>query len=270
VAAPVHRPGRSETATAIRATRRRAGLVAIAGAVVPGLVAGAVLALLVGWLAGLVAFCAVTVGGALVLWDRSTAIALRVVGATPSGEEDEPRLHNVVEGLCATFGLRMPELWTVNDPVPNACALGRSAHEAVIVVTSGLLQRLDPIALEGIVAHELAHVKRHETVLAGVAVAVLWPYARLTGRDDLLRAVVGRGREYQADALAASTVRYPPGLRDALAAMAAGPVPGAGSVFAPARRAATRWIWADPDPGGRRGSGGLDDVDVRIAALAEW
>jgi len=243
----------------------------VGGAGIPGIVVGAVLTAVAGWPAGLVAFGLVTVLGALLVWYRSTAISLRVLGAVPCRPDDQPRLFNVTEGLCATFGLRVPELWIVDDPVPNACTLGRSAHEAVLVVTAGLLEQLDLIGLEGLIAHELAHVKRHETVLAGVGVVVLWPYARLTGRDELLRAIVGPGREYRADQLAVATVRYPPGLRDALAAVAGGPAPLAGSVFAVPRLARTRWIWVDPDPVRRaEHEGTIEALSVRIAALAEW
>ena len=262
-------PRRSDVAVR---NRRRAGLVAVAGGAGPGIVLGAVIAGVVGWPVGLTVFCVVTGVVALLIWYRSTAVALRLLGAVPCLPEDQPRLFNVTEGLCATFGLRVPELWVVDDPVPNACTLGRSAHEALLVVTSGLLERLDLIELEGLVAHELAHVKRHETVLAGIGVVVLWPYARLSGRDDLLRSLLGPGREYRADQLAAATVRYPPGLRDALGAMAEGPAPSPGSVFAAPRLAMTRWLWVDPDPGpGRRdGRQGIEALEVRIAALTEW
>jgi Zn-dependent protease with chaperone function len=233
----------------------------------------------------------VTLVGATVVWNRSTAIALRMIGARPCVPDEQPRLFNLTEGLCATFGVRMPGLWLVEDPVANACTLGRSAHEAVLVVTSGLLQRLGLIELEGLVAHELAHVKRHDTGLASVGVVVLAPYARLTGRDRLLGALVGPGREYRADVLAAATLRYPPGLRDALRAMAEGPAPAAASVFAEPRMAVSRWIWADPYPGAARHAGearpdrtgpgrtgpdraapdsSIERLDVRIAALAEW
>ena len=67
----------------------------------------------------------------------------------PIDEHDDPRLYNVTEGLCATFGLGMPSLHVVDDDVPNACALGRDARRSDLVVTTGLLRRLDPIELEG-------------------------------------------------------------------------------------------------------------------------
>jgi Zn-dependent protease with chaperone function len=255
------------------ATQRRALLVAVVGAAVPAVIIGAVLAAVVEVWVGLGVLVVLTLVGAVLIWRRSTAFCLRLLGAAPCQPERHARLVNVTEGLCATFGLRVPDLWTIADPVPNACALGRSADDAVLVVTDGLLDTLGLIELEGLVAHELAHLKRGETALAGVAVTVTAPLARITGSDGWLRSVVGRGREYDADQLAVATVRYPPGLRDALTMIGNGPRPAAGSIFEDRRLAMTRWIWVNQDPG-HSGSAGtspasLDDLDVRIAALAE-
>jgi Zn-dependent protease with chaperone function len=241
-----------------------------AGAAVPAVVLAVVLAVTVDPWVGLAALVVVTAVGAVAIWLRSPAICLRLMGAVPCRVEDQARLFNVTEGLCATFGLRQPELWIVADEVPNACALGRSPDDAAVVVTSGLLDTLGLIELEGLMAHELAHVKQGDTAIAGVGVTVMAPLARVTGRDGWLRAVIGRGREYDADLLAVATVRYPPGLRDALTLMQGGPSPAAGSIFSPARLAMTRWIWVDPDPGHPTEEvGSIDALGVRIAALAE-
>jgi Zn-dependent protease with chaperone function len=257
-------------AASLPPTHRRALVAATVGAAVPALVIGAVLAAVVDRWVGLAVLVVLTVVGATLVWRGSTGFCLRLIGAVPCREDRQARLFNVTEGLCATFGLRVPDLWTVADPVPNACALGRSADDAVLVVTSGVLEALGLIELEGLVAHELAHVKRGETALAGVAVTLTAPLARVTGRDSWLRTVVGRGREYDADRLAVATVRYPPGLRDALTLIAKGPRPAPGSIFEGSRFAMTRWIWVDPDPA-RSGEdhSSLDALDVRIAALAE-
>jgi Zn-dependent protease with chaperone function len=245
-------------------------VVAGAGGAVPGLVVGAIVAATVDLWAGLACLVVMTATTAIVVWRRSTAFCLHLIGAVPCRVDEQARLFNLTEGLCATFGLRPPELWIVDDNVPNACALGRSPDDAVLVVTSGVLDTLGLIELEGLVAHELAHVKRGETALAGVGVMLTAPLARLTGRDGWLRLVIGRGREYDADLLAVSTVRYPPGLRDALTLIQGGPVPTAESIFSPRRLVMTRWIWVDPDPG-RTGDepGSIDALGVRIAALAE-
>src|SRR6202042_87706 len=106
-------------------------------------------------------------------------------------EDDNPRLFNVTEGLCATFGLRPPDLYVVYDAVPNSCALGRDDDSAALVVTSGLLDTMGPIELEGVIAHELAHVKRHDNSVSVVALTL----ARFGG-EGIGRWCVGQSREY--------------------------------------------------------------------------
>jgi heat shock protein HtpX len=256
----------------IAANRRRVALLAAAAGCVPGLLAGVIVGAAVGTLAGLVVAVAVAVAVAVVVPRRATRLVLHLVGGRAVGDEDEPRLANLVAGLCATFGVPRPRLWVVHDGVPNACAVGRRPSSAVLVVTTGLLDRLGLIELEGVVAHELVHVKRHDTAVSETAIAVLAPLTRLTGRDGIVHAVVGRGREYRADEVAAATVRYPPGLHDALALMEQGPEPSAGSVFRGSRWTATRWLWVDPMVGDRRAAavGELDATALRRDALAEW
>ena len=140
------------------------------------------------------------------------------------GEDDDPRLWNITEGLCATFGLSMPTLCMVDEGVPNACALGRDARRSVLVVTRGLLELLDPIELEGVIAHELAHVKRADNGVSCVGITL----ATLLGGESMLRRCVGTTREYRADVVGASTVRYPRGLLSALRTMMEAPAPPAG------------------------------------------
>ncbi len=255
----------------LAANRRRAVMLCAVPAVVPALVVGVVLAVAVSWIVGLVAFVVVGAAIATGLWRLAPGRALRSVGAVPLDEHDEPRLSNMVEGLCATFGLRVPSLHLVRDPVPNACALGRDAASADLVVTTGLLDLLDPIELEGVVAHELAHVKRGDNGVSCIAITL----ARIVGGEATLRRSIGSGssREYRADVVGASAVRYPRGLLDALKLMMRSPAPAADSVFAPTRYGATRWVWIDPSVGHRDDpviAGDLDVTAVRVAALSEW
>ena len=269
----VHVPGVAVEDAEIRANRRRAVVLAVGASLVPAVLAAVVVGAVLGLIEAVVALAAMAAVVAVAIWRRSTAVAIGRLGARPLRGDESPRLVNLVESLCGTFGLRPPRLMVVEDPLPNACSLGRTPGDAVLVVTSGLLDRLDLMQMEGVVAHELAHVRRHDTVVSGVAVTVLAPVARFTGDDRWLHRALGRGREYRADQVAAAAVRYPTGLCGALEVMAAAPPPVPGSVFDERRLAATRWLWIDP-LADRRSSpgdpGGIDEVRVRAAALAEW
>lgn len=232
--------------------------------VVGGLVAGPVV--------GAVVAACVLVAAAVVLARRAASIALATIGGRPMRDDEDPALANLVDGLCATIGVTRPDLWLVDDPVLNACTLAGRHGRGVLVVTSGLRGALGLIEMEGVVAHELAHVRNHDAFVSSVAVATFGQVGRLVGNDRLVHAAVGRGREYAADRDGVLVVRYPPGLRDALGAMARSPLPAPRSVFGGGRWAATRWVWIDPMVGSsdRVPVGELDATDVRRDALAEW
>ncbi|HMD46526.1 MAG TPA: M48 family metalloprotease [Acidimicrobiales bacterium] len=250
------------------ANDRAAAALSLGAGAVPGAVLGLAAGLIGGIIAGVVVAVVVTVVVAVLVWRGSTGVVVRLVGAREPRPGEDDRLANLTDGLCATFGLRTPALMVVDDPVPNTCSLGRDAG-AVMIVTTGLLEDLGLIEMEGVVAHELAHLRRHDGLRAAVATTVLAPLARLTGHDGLLHRALGPGRQFEADQVAVEAVRYPPGLRHALAAMEAGPPPAAGSPFSARRLATTRWLWCDPMVG-RRGDasiGDLDDTSVRVASL---
>jgi Zn-dependent protease with chaperone function len=260
----------------VHQNRRAAYLLCGVTGVVPGLLVGLVLGLVLGPIVGAVAAVVVVAAVTVGVWRGATSYTLSVLGARVPRSTELARLANVVDGLCATFGVPTPEILVVDDPLPNACTVGRDPGSAVLVVTTGLISRLGLIETEGVVAHELAHVKAHDTVRAGVAVLALAPLNLVVATDGLLHSIIGPGREYRADQTAALAVRYPPGLGDALAQMAAGEAPAAGSVFTGRRWSATRWLWIDPmvgvrgQPTGPDTTGQLDATSVRIAALAEW
>ncbi len=193
----------------IRANRRRAHVLAVGAGAVPGVVVGLVLGAVAGPVAGVVAAVVVAAFVAVVVSRRATTMVLGIVGGRPLADDAEPRQVNLVDGLCATFGVPRPRLWLVEDPVPNVCALGRRPSAAVLVVTSGLLGRLGLIETEGVVAHELAHVKRHDTAVSEVAVALCYPLAGARGAVGLVHRALGRGREYRADEVAAATCATP-------------------------------------------------------------
>jgi heat shock protein HtpX len=246
---------------------------------VPGVIVGVVVALVlvaVGLpLVGAVSFVVVAGGLSLSLWHVAPGAVVRSVGGRPSDEQEHPRLHNLVDGLCATMGLPRPTICVVESPVPNAMALGRDPATAWLIVTSGLDRCLSLVELEGVLAHELVHVKRHDTVVSGVAVIAALPWTLVGGiakGSDKVHSLIGRGREFSADQRAAGVVRYPPGIRSALDVMVE--QPAAGAPWPPGRgrtAALTRWLWIDPTiglPASRPVEGNLDDTLVRAAALS--
>jgi Zn-dependent protease with chaperone function len=255
----------------VKANRSRAHHIAALGALAPALVVGLVLGFAVSAIAGAAGFVAVAVLVGLVLPPVATRFALRVMHARPVEEDELPRLENLVDGLCPTFGVRRPILMAVDEALPNACSLGSKPGRGVLVVTTGLEGALDLTEMEGVIAHELAHLKRGDTLVSSVAVTVLAPVIWVTGRDRLLHRALGRGRELQADRVAVTAVRYPPGLCDALRRFDLGPSPRRGSVFDGRRFSMTRWLWIDPSVGRRDAEvmGDLDLTSVRIEALAE-
>ena len=177
------------------AANRRWALVASA---IPGLVVGVILAVIVLLagvpLAAIGVLVVVTLVAAGWVWRAAPGMVVRAVGARPSNPEVHPRLHNVVDGLCATMGLPQPAVLVVDSPVLNAMAVGRHPSTASLIVTSGLEESLSLVELEGVVAQELVHIKRHDTVRSGVAVAVTAPLALLTSSGAArVHSLVGLG-----------------------------------------------------------------------------
>jgi len=182
---------------------------------------------------------------------NSDKIALRITRARPADPHTYARLYNLVEGLCIASGLPMPRLYIVDDPAPNAFATGRDPKHAAVAVTSGLLEKMNRIELEAVLAHELSHVKNYDTLVATLAVTMVGAVALLAdiglrflvfgGRRSsnsnagglvalisllfialaplaatLMRYAVSRRRESLADLSAVEMTRYPPGLIAAL------------------------------------------------------
>jgi heat shock protein HtpX len=177
----------------------------------------------------------------------SDKIVLRMTGARQITKEQAPELYNIVENLSITAGLPMPKVYIVDDPSPNAFATGRDPKHAVVAATTGLLQILDRNELEGVMAHELAHVGNRDMLVMTVAVVLAGFVAILAdfltrsmmfggGRDrspiflilgiagiilapiaaKLIQLAISRKREYLADATGALLTRYPEGLASAL------------------------------------------------------
>jgi heat shock protein HtpX len=238
----------------IKANKRRSALLIFSFIVLLSLV-GAAFGLLFG--AGPVGtVIALVLSGAMAFasyW-KADAIALAVSRAKPADPQQYQRLHNVVEGLCIAAGLPKPRVYIVEDPAPNAFATGRNPKHAAIAVTTGLLEKLNRVELEGVIAHELSHIRNYDILVSTLAVTLVGSIALLTNigmrmmwwnggrvrrdgdRDGgnplailglvllifapiiakLMQAAVSRRRETLADVSAVQMTRYPPGLISAL------------------------------------------------------
>jgi len=124
----------------------------------------------------------------------SDKIALRVSRARPVSKEEYPYLYNVVEGLAIAAGIPKPRCYVIDDTAPNAFASGRNPENAVVVVTTGLLQKLNRAELEGVIAHELSHIKNYDILVQTLAVVMVGVIVLLS--DWIMRTFLwgGRGR----------------------------------------------------------------------------
>ena len=111
---------------------------------------------------------------------KADAIALAVSRAKPADPQQYQRLHNLVEGLCIASGLPKPRVYIVDDPAPNAFATGRDPKHAAIAVTTGLLEKLNRVELEGVVAHELSHIRNYDILVSTLAVTLVGSVALLS------------------------------------------------------------------------------------------
>lgn len=184
----------------------------------------------------------------IVTYFLSAKIALGISGAKEVKKADAPELYRLVENLSITAGLPMPKVYIINDPSPNAFATGRDPKHAAVAVTTGLLERLEKDELEGVMAHEMAHVGNYDIRLMSVVTALVsivsivsdfFLHISLFGGDDdnpnplmivvgialaliaplialVIQLAISRRREYLADATAVQLTRYPDGLAKAL------------------------------------------------------
>lgn len=179
----------------------------------------------------------------------SDKIVLKMTHAKPATLETNRELYNIVENLAITAGLPMPKVYIVEDPSPNAFATGRNPENAVVAVTTGLMQILNRAELEGVVAHEMAHIGNRDMLIMTVAVVLAGFIAIIAdimmrsmifgggnNKDrhpaflviaivgiilapiaaQLIKMTISRKREFVADATGALLTRYPEGLASAL------------------------------------------------------
>ncbi len=185
---------------------------------------------------------------ALIQYFMAGKQAVSMSGAVQIGPHDNPRLYRVVENLAITTGMPMPEVYIVNDPAPNAFATGRDPDHAIVAATTGLLDIMTDAELEGVMAHELGHVRNYDIrvsmIVYGLTVAVgmiadMLVRMAFFGRNNsnnnpvvmifglvamlvaplvasMVQLAVSRQREYLADATGALTTRHPEALASAL------------------------------------------------------
>jgi heat shock protein HtpX len=175
-------------------------------------------------------------------------MALAVNQAHEIQKSDNPRLWRIVENLAITDGLPMPRVYIMNDPAPNAFATGRNPKSSIVCVTSGLLDIMNDQELQGVIAHEMSHIKNYDirvmlvafaltaviSLLADIMIRVAWFSDNRDNNNQaflilgivaailapivatMIQLAVSRQREYLADASGALATRYPEGLASAL------------------------------------------------------
>ncbi len=189
----------------------------------------------------------------LIVFNRGDSIILASSHAKPVTKESDPQLINIVEGLAIAAQIPMPKVYMIQEEALNAFAVGSKPENASIAVTSGLRKHMNKLELEGVIAHELSHIKNYDirvmmlvTVLLGVVVLLsdiifrsfIWAPRRSNRQSgggsliiigiglilailapivaQLIRLAVSRKREFLADATGAKLTRYPEGLAKAL------------------------------------------------------
>src|SRR3954449_12779602 len=198
----------------------------------------------------------IAIGMAWASYFYSDQVALSASRAKRADGPEYRRSHNLIEGLCIAAGLPKPRLYVVDDPAPNAFATGRNPKHSAIAVTTGLLEKMKRGDLEGVLAHELSHVKNYDILVSTIAVTAvgavalmadlgmrfMWFGGRSDRRDNndsgglglilvilafallilapfaaqLMQFAMSRRRELLADASGVQLTRYPPGLISAL------------------------------------------------------
>jgi heat shock protein HtpX len=164
----------------ITSNKRRSALLIAAFVVVVAAVVWAFNLLIGGGPAGVVV--ALVIAGAMAsagYW-KSDSIALAMSHARPADPVEYARLHNLVEGLCIAGGVPKPRVYVIEDDAPNAFATGRNPRHAAIAVTTGLMAKLNRIELEGVLAHELSHVKNYDILVSTLAVTMVGAVALLS------------------------------------------------------------------------------------------
>ncbi len=194
----------------------------------------------------------------------SDKIVLSMSSAKPIDHATNPEIYHLVENLCITAGLPVPRIYIINDSSPNAFATGRDPEHGVICLTTGIIEKLEKVELEGVIAHELSHIGNRDILLSTVVVVLVgfvtlladwfrnWAFfgGRSRSNDNengqlrlilivaavilsilapiaaiMMQMAISRKREFLADANGALLTRYPEGLARALEKISADPMP---------------------------------------------
>jgi len=208
-----------------------------------------------GWkpvIAGVVIGAILAIGGIVYSLSSGAALILRVSGARPASPTQYQQIHDLVEALAIGEGIPKPDVYVIDDPSPNAFATGVSPEKAAITFTTGLLETMNREELEGVIGHEMSHIKNHDIRLllvvstmigmAAILASLLWRSAYFTGRGSrqggqaalfllgagallavigfifgpLIRLALSRKRESLADVSGVELTRNPAGLLSAL------------------------------------------------------
>ena len=205
-----------------------------------------------GWYYGVAIAGVIAIVMVLVSYYRSDSVALTLSGAVTVKEGEYIPYRSAVEGLAIAAGIPTPKIYVIDSPSMNAFATGRDPKHASVCATTGLLERMNKQELEGVVAHEVSHVKNYDILLMTITIVLVGTLILLSdiflrtfwfggdsdeggGEATLILMIIGivlailapiigqliklsisRRREYMADANGALLTRYPPGLADAL------------------------------------------------------
>jgi heat shock protein HtpX len=198
---------------------------------------------LIGGIAGAAIFLVIAGAMNFFAYWFSDKMALKMAGARQVSESEEPHLHNMIREVANLAGMPMPKVYVVQADTPNAFATGRNPQHAVVAVTTGILKYMPQAELEGVIAHELAHIKNRDMLIATVAAGMAGALSNLPyllmfggGQDDdgghpfaqialillapigamLIQFAVSRQREFEADRVGALILGRPMPLANAL------------------------------------------------------
>ncbi|QQE77652.1 zinc metalloprotease HtpX [Alicyclobacillus sp. SO9] len=202
----------------------------------------------IGGATGMLFFLLLSVAMNFFSYWMSGTMAIRMTASVPVSEQEQPELYRIVRHLAGRANLPMPEIYITPSPQPNAFATGRNPQNAKVAVTEGILRTLSPRELEGVLAHEMGHVRNHDIlissmaatiagVITGIANILQWGMIFGFGRNEednggvvgelatiilapiaatVVQLAISRSREYKADATGARLVGNPNPLADAL------------------------------------------------------